>query len=753
MYRELIFLICLVSWPTITSAQDVNLEWHKAHTTINGFSSGHTVKVGPYGNIYSTGYFKDTILLNGSPSHKYTASADFDTYIQKKDPSGTIIWSKHIKNAGGYFGLTMDVDDSSNIYVAGRFQDTLVLDAFNPSVTLVSNGFSDFFVLKINKNGNLVWAKQSNGLGNAAMIVYQLVIDSKRNPILIGSIHGLLQFNGQILSTFDPPGDFVLKMNSSGAFLWIKRIVDKPGNVDANSVTTDIFNNIYVGGDFNFTADFDAGSGVHMLTSGGYSTMNGFIQKLASDGTFQTVYHIESGFASYNGVYSVCSDFLGRIYALGDFQTANFNNVIDFDPGPGITTVNHNKPGIYLIRLDSTGNLDWFYHVKCWGSSPDAIFAEVDKENSVYISGRYSFKADFDPSPDTLILHPWGNSGNSISFLAKVDSLGTISWAHNLSSGTAMYIRGIDIDSCQNLYLTGAAPPNTDFDLDTGVNNISLSNFGPAYEVRYSQCNSIDTTQIHKSHCDSVTLNEYGLTFLQDTTLTLDLFDNCGCDSVVQFIIEIDQVDSVLIKTTACDSFYWNQTNELYMSSGRYYYTDSSGVNCDSVLILDLEIFESDSTIISKIACESFMWDINGRTYTSSGTYSLVFSNQFGCDSIVSLKLKIDPYSQGDTLCNSLDDRIFIPNSFSPNGDGVNDYFEVFGIPKPFSLIIYNRWGNIVFSSNNYGNNWDGTFQGKCVDYGTFTYFIEYEYRHPRSSSTNSSGSKRQLRGLLNIIP
>ena len=96
---------------------------------------------------------------------------------------------------------------------------------------------------------------------------------------------------------------------------------------------------------------------------------------------------------------------------------------------------------------------------------------------------------------------------------------------------------------------------------------------------------------------------------------------------------------------------------------------------------------------------------------------------------------------------------IFIPNAFTPNQDGVNNQFEFYGFPEPVKLTVFDRWGNIVFSSPNYQNNWDGTFNGKTLPLGSYTYLIEYIYVNPQSNNINVNGSKRNLRGIINIIP
>jgi gliding motility-associated-like protein len=66
-----------------------------------------------------------------------------------------------------------------------------------------------------------------------------------------------------------------------------------------------------------------------------------------------------------------------------------------------------------------------------------------------------------------------------------------------------------------------------------------------------------------------------------------------------------------------------------------------------------------------------------------------------------------------------------VPNVFSPNSDGFNDFFTIPGLPIGSSLHVFNRWGNEVFNSDNYLNNWDGkTSTGIDVSDGIYFYVI-----------------------------
>jgi gliding motility-associated-like protein len=70
---------------------------------------------------------------------------------------------------------------------------------------------------------------------------------------------------------------------------------------------------------------------------------------------------------------------------------------------------------------------------------------------------------------------------------------------------------------------------------------------------------------------------------------------------------------------------------------------------------------------------------------------------------------------------------LVIPNVFSPNGDGINDKWQILYLETyPGSTVdVYNRYGQIIFHSVGYSNPWDGTYKGKPVPAGTYYYIID----------------------------
>jgi gliding motility-associated-like protein len=71
--------------------------------------------------------------------------------------------------------------------------------------------------------------------------------------------------------------------------------------------------------------------------------------------------------------------------------------------------------------------------------------------------------------------------------------------------------------------------------------------------------------------------------------------------------------------------------------------------------------------------------------------------------------------------------EVYVPNSFTPNGDGKNDVLKPlgFGLKKILYFKIFNRYGQLVFETNNLGTGWDGIFKGKAQPSGTYTYMVK----------------------------
>ncbi|MFN6945007.1 MAG: T9SS type B sorting domain-containing protein [Cytophagaceae bacterium] len=130
---------------------------------------------------------------------------------------------------------------------------------------------------------------------------------------------------------------------------------------------------------------------------------------------------------------------------------------------------------------------------------------------------------------------------------------------------------------------------------------------------------------------------------------------------------------------------------------------------------------EFEGTSLNAGPGHSYLWE-NGSTTqvldaTSPGIYDVIVYNQYGCGTKDSVVLE-----------NVCPPRMYQPNAFAPNGDPRDRVFRVYGahIGK-FSLTIFNRWGEIIFYSENPEEGWDGTFRGQEMPPGSYPYIISYE--------------------------
>ncbi len=98
------------------------------------------------------------------------------------------------------------------------------------------------------------------------------------------------------------------------------------------------------------------------------------------------------------------------------------------------------------------------------------------------------------------------------------------------------------------------------------------------------------------------------------------------------------------------------------------------------------------------------------------GVYTVTVDNGSTCPGIDTVR-----------VVNKCEPRVEIPNAFTPNGDGKNDQLDVFSdYVTDFKLLIFNRWGEVIFATDSPENRWDGTYRGQQAPPGTYTWKLEY---------------------------
>jgi gliding motility-associated-like protein len=95
----------------------------------------------------------------------------------------------------------------------------------------------------------------------------------------------------------------------------------------------------------------------------------------------------------------------------------------------------------------------------------------------------------------------------------------------------------------------------------------------------------------------------------------------------------------------------------------------------------------------------------------------LIATNEFGCQDTVFHVITIDE-----------DVNVYIPNTFTPNDDGINDTFFIRGVglkSEGFVMEVFDRWGSMMFNTRDINKGWDGTFKGAKVEQGTYVYKVK----------------------------
>ena len=162
--------------------------------------------------------------------------------------------------------------------------------------------------------------------------------------------------------------------------------------------------------------------------------------------------------------------------------------------------------------------------------------------------------------------------------------------------------------------------------------------------------------------------------------------------------------------------------------SGTYIDTFKTANNCDSIVTLTLEeLGEFSDTVRAKILAGT-TYEIDRFRFAEAGDHLVTLTSSLGCDSLVLLQLEFFQF--------------FIPNVFSPNQDGINDVFKVYGADGLIDnrdLVIFDRWGAKIYQ----GAEWDGTYKGKQVNPGVFIY---------RGRLIMSDGTEQEVSGSVTVV-
>ena len=155
--------------------------------------------------------------------------------------------------------------------------------------------------------------------------------------------------------------------------------------------------------------------------------------------------------------------------------------------------------------------------------------------------------------------------------------------------------------------------------------------------------------------CDTYTWSTNGQTYTTSGVYTEVLTGSTGCDSILNLDLTIYSPNDLTTTQVSCDSFTWNVNGQTYTSSDTIVENLTTSQGCSYQHTLNLTINQGFDSVEQIDACVSYIWPVTGLSYTFSGTYTETFSDSNGCDSSHTLNLFIIPV---------------ITATISDNGDG-----------------------------------------------------------------------------------
>jgi hypothetical protein len=342
-------------------------------------------------------------------------------------------WSYQIGDGGEATGRSIAVDPDGNILVAGYFSGSAVIGSnilrcarsFNPA-TFISD--SDTFLAKYAPAGNVLWARQSGGVG--ASRLYDLAVDSHGNSYVSGSFCcGTTTFGNTTLTALSNTDidTYLAKYDKQGNLVWVQNHRSINIRQENLKVTVDREDNLYLMG--SFSGDVSFGAGVS-ISSHGLTDI--FLVKYDSVGTALWA----RGFGSPRPDYAnaVSTDAERNVYVTG-----YLSDVADFGGG------NLVNPTMFVAEFDSAGNL--VRATDATGGGP----VGVNGKNNLYLAG--------------------GPLNASAFFLEKYDTgFGRI-WRTEAHSSSLIIAQKFSFDMSGNVYLIGEFRGTADF----GVTNLVSS--------------------------------------------------------------------------------------------------------------------------------------------------------------------------------------------------------------------------------------------------------------------------------------
>tara|TARA_B100000809_G_scaffold46556_1_gene40978 strand:- start:1902 stop:4799 length:2898 start_codon:yes stop_codon:yes gene_type:complete len=711
--------------------------WAKGYGS-GGDDIGFDIHLDNFNNVLVTGYFNGIVDFDPGPGvYNLIANWNEDVFIQKLDSGGNFIWARSFGGSGYDWGYDLETDDSGNIYTTGRFQWVVDFDP-GPAVYNLSSPFGnfDFYVVKLNANGDFVWANSTGGDNNDTAT--DIEIDNFGDIYVSGRflndvdfdpgsgvyiLHALPQLNG---------GTFLQKLDSAGNFIWANG--GDMGTIGGHfEITSD--GTIYSTDRYWVTSDFDPELSVFNIPSVP-GMHEHFIQKLKqciNPILYDTLIGCESVTSPISGI---------SWYSSGTYyDTIQVSGLCDKFVSVDVTILNNDSS-----FLDASA---CYFYVPPSGMG---IYTASGIYTDVLIGGN------FNGCDSTIIISLSINKSDTTYDEIVCDSLISPSGSYIWTSGGTYTDTIMNFLGCDSIL------------------TINLSVLG----------NSLITQ--NAISCESYLSPSGDYLWTSSGVYQDTLLSSFGCDSVFYIDLTLFSNTNSVINVTSCNSYISPSGNYTYSSSGSYIDTifDSNSNGCDSIININLTINNDSYTVINPVVCDSYLSPSGNYLFTNSGNYkdTLAGANLNGCDSIIDINLTINTVNnlvtnisltltsnsilgdyqwidcesstivlgetnqsfspsedgsfavvvtengcQDTSKCEDIihEITVTIPNTITPNDDGFNDSWIIQNIERfpDHTIEIFNRNGSLVFETVNYQNDWSGEYNGSNLPATTYYYIID----------------------------
>ena len=500
--------------------------------------------------------------------------------------------------------------------------------------------------------------------------------------------------------------------------------------------------------------DIKATKNIHVaLSSTGkvYSWGIGYNNTIVNVGMVNGLDNIVAISACNDGDHVLALDSLGRCYGWGDNDHGQL--------GGSIASISVTYPTLVAENvIDILAGETFSYIVK----DDLELYATGETEVSLWMDLPSIQRREFtkiDPS------HPSMNL-----CLPKLRKLRLAS--DTICSGDTLFIQDSTYTKSGNYSNTYQTQDGSDIMVVTQVFVVESSSFDTSATLcngdiftlnskEYSESGTFLDTLTNGNGCDSLitltlifhepTYFDTSITFcfketyiLSGTTLDTsgtyyDTLQNAnGCDSIQTFNLTFlnESRDSQYLEICFGDSFIYN--GKTHYESALFIDTFINSNGCDSTMNTWLTVLDENTTYQNRIICIGDSVVVGQNEYFYFGTFYDTLATQNGCDSFI--VTRIDTFT--DFTC--YDATVFVPNTFTPNSNNLNEVFRPIGINiADVQMKIFNRWGEKLYEDDGKEIAWDGNYLSEPCQQGVYLYLIIV---------TSSSGKTTPLNGTVHLL-